>query len=119
MGEQGRKGDDGKLPLELIPEEFFDELGEVYRVGLKYGRENWKKGLTFRRMKGAMMRHMNQFFKGEDYDSGSPTQHHLAAVAFYCAAIIYFQHRGRDDLDDRDTEGSERATRLHGRVGYE
>lgn len=99
---QGTKDDDGKLPLELIPEEFIRAVGEVYKVGLHYGRENWKKGLTFRRMKGAMMRHMNSFYLGEDFDTKSPTQHHLAAVAFYCAAIIYFQARGRKDLDDRD-----------------
>lgn len=102
----GRKGDADKLPMELIPEEFLVSLAEVYKVGLHYGRENWKGGLSFRRMKGAMMRHMNKFFQGENFDGGSPTQHHLAAVAFYCAAIIYFQARNRADLDDRDVNAS-------------
>lgn len=51
-------------------------------------------------MKASMYRHMIDFFKGIDYDPENG-QHVLAAVAFYCAAIIYFQKAERDELDDR------------------
>lgn len=98
---QGAKFDQGKLRYDLIPEAFLEELARVYTIGAsKYGDGNWKKGLSFNRMKASMYRHMVSFFQGQDYDEENG-QHALAAVAFYCAAIIYFQHKGREDLDDR------------------
>lgn len=102
--EGATKHDADKLRYDLIPVESLEEIAKVYTIGAeKYGDDNWRKGMKFRRMAGAILRHFFAFMRGEDRDP-EDGQHHLASVAFYLLAMLYFQARDRDDLDDRTGE---------------
>lgn len=94
------KFDGQKLRYELISVIGLEELAKVYTAGsIKYSDRNWEKGFDWTRLLGAAMRHLFAFCKGEDFDEESGC-HHLAAVAFYCFALMHFRIT-RPDLDDR------------------
>src|ERR1700758_5489939 len=100
MTEQGHKNDSEKLRYELIPAEAMDMLAEVYTIGAKkYADDNWRQGLNFRRVIGAMLRHAFAYSRREtrDPDDG---QHHLAAVA-WCAFTLMVLEIEHPELDDR------------------
>jgi hypothetical protein len=95
------KYDQEKVKLSLIPTKPLLELGRLMTFGAnKYSAHNWREGMTFSRAMDAMERHYLAFKDGENYDKES-TQHHLAAVMFYCCVILEFWFTGRVDLDDR------------------
>lgn len=92
----GKKGQKVVRP-ELIPWEAIAELGFVYGEGAKkYGDNNWRKGYDYSLSIGAMKRHILKFEAGQDYDAEG--FHHMAAVMFHAAALIYFQanNKGTD-----------------------
>jgi len=71
----GRKDDSGKLRYDLIPPEALEALTKVLMHGAeKYGDNNWKKGINYRRIYGAIQRHLQDWRKGQwiDTDSGLP-----------------------------------------------
>lgn len=99
MTEQGRKDDQGKLRYDLVPADALQQLVEVYTMGAaKYGDRNWENGIDYSRIYAAMMRHLQAWWQGEDYDE-EDGQHHLASVAWGAFALIHFQMAGpcRDD----------------------
>ncbi len=94
------KHDDGKLPLSLIPREALELEAEVFGYGeRKYAAWNWTKGMSYRRLIDAAMRHLVAFADGEDDDPESGLGHlgHLRA----CAAMLIGQTRIHPELDDR------------------
>lgn len=97
---EGKKYDTGKLRIDLIPAQALEELAAVYTYGAnKYADHNWRRGIKWSRVFGAMMRHLWAFWRGEDLDeeSGLP---HLAHAAFGCFALLEYR-RTRRDFDDR------------------
>jgi len=97
--ESGKKFDDGKLRYDLIPAYPLERLAEVYTIGCKkYADRNWEKGISWSRCFGAMMRHAWKFWAGNSIDPEG--QHHLAAVVFYCFALMEYE-RTHNELDDR------------------
>ena len=98
--EQGVKFDQEKSRMDLIDSDFLVELGDALRYGAKkYATHNWRSGLQFSRITGALMRHLAAFNKGEDIDpeSGLPHTAHIAA----CSMFLSWTSKHRKDCDDR------------------
>jgi hypothetical protein len=75
------------------------ELGKVAGMGLeKYGKWNFLKGYDWSLNYSAMMRHMEQFWAGEDVDEESGLLH-VVHAAWHALALTSFQVRniGTDD----------------------
>lgn len=101
MAFEGKKYDEGKLRYDLIPPEALEALVKRYTSGAaKYNDRNWEKGILFSRVFGAMMRHAWAWYAGETIDKETG-ENHMAAVAWNAFALLTYQFRGMDELDDR------------------
>ncbi len=68
----GKKFDEGKLRMDLIPPEAIKGLAKVLTYGAdKYGEKNWLNGLSYSRVYAAIQRHLWAFWEGEDNDDES------------------------------------------------
>lgn len=97
---EGVKFDQGKNRYDLISGYALDELVKIYTYGTKkYDDNNWRKGMKWGRVFGAMMRHAWAFWRGESLDpeSGLP---HLAHAAWNCFSLMEYE-RIHPELDDR------------------
>lgn len=95
-GEKGQK----LQRFDLLPWPELTEVAELYGVGSKkYSPRNWEQGYKMSLSFGALMRHVTQFWNGEDHDSETKVSH-LASVVFHALALMRF---GKMDpaLDDR------------------
>ena len=94
------KFDGEKVRYDLIPADSLHKLAEVYTFGArKYADENWRKGMSWKRIFGAIMRHSWAWFRGEDNDpeSGLP---HLAHAAWGFFTLMHFSDHCKK-YDDR------------------
>lgn len=85
--------------LDLIPVYAQIEEAKVHGMGaVKYNSYNWRKGYDWGLSYGAMQRHLNAFWNGEDRDpeSGLP---HLAHARWHTGVLLEFMHYelGTDD----------------------
>lgn len=86
--------------FDLIPTGPLTELAEHFgRTAQKYPPDNWRAGFEWSKCYAALLRHVTQFWAGEDLDEelGSP---HLAAVAWHAMILLEFM-RTRPEFDDR------------------
>jgi len=94
----GQKGQ--KLArFSLLPVEPLWELAEHYGKGCrKYSERNFELGYAWSLSYDAAMRHLNQFWGGEDMDPETRTKHVIAA-AWHCLALALFMktHPEKDD----------------------
>lgn len=100
MNESGSKFDNGKPPLFYNPPEFQYGAARAFAYGArKYNDWNWLGGLRASRLFGALLRHLNAWFWGEDIDPESGLGHldHAAASL----AMLMETVKRRPDLDDR------------------
>jgi len=89
-----------KLRYDLIPPEALEALAYVYTAGAeKYGPRDWERGVAYSHMYAALMRHLERWRMGEDYDPDDG-QHHLASVVWRAMALLTYELRGRRELDD-------------------
>ena len=106
----GRKHDNGKPRMELLPLGTMMEVAEVLAHGAnKYGVGNWAKGMRWGRMLGACLRHLTAFQGGEDKDPETGL-HHLAHAACCILFLLSYQRYaiGSDDRDETTCEGTRR-----------
>lgn len=125
---EGKKYDGSKLRMELIPYDSLIEVAKVITVehkasGLhlrfdktpfavlievakiftfgagKYEDNNWRKGIKWSRIFGALIRHATAWYLGENNDPEQDISH-LAACIWVCLIIINFT-KTRKDFDDR------------------
>jgi len=100
---EGRKDDQQKPRMDLIPPEAIDALSHVLTDGAdRYGDRNWEKGMRWGRPFAACMRHLWAWWRGEttDPDSGrSHLWHALCCVAF----LVAYEQRSVGE-DDRPQE---------------
>ena len=85
--------------FDLIPTTPLWELAEHYGKGCKkYSDNNWRKGYRWGLSFAALMRHLTQFWSGEDYDTETGSKHIIAA-AWHCFALAEFMdvHQSFDD----------------------
>jgi dATP/dGTP diphosphohydrolase len=98
--QQGTKFDNDKLRVDLIPVVGLLQQARVYSIGArKYSDHNWRNGLKWSRIIGAMFRHMLLFMAGESIDSDDG-QHHLASVAWGANTLMEYEFTHKE-LDDR------------------
>lgn len=94
------KDDFRKTRFDLLPFEGLEEVADVMAHGeLKYGTDNWRSGLEYRRLFAAALRHLFSFWDGEDLDPESGC-HHLAHAACCCLFILTYIKKGVG-IDDR------------------
>lgn len=104
MTKPGFKNDEGKTRYDLIPPLPLKALAHVYTMGAgKYTDHNWRKGMAWSRIIGAMMRHIEAFRSGISYDP-KDGQHVLGSVA-WCAFALMEYERTHPELDDRMLDG--------------
>lgn len=97
----GTKFDNEKVDLHVLDPLFVEGTAHVAQFGeQKYGKSNWKKGLTQTRIINAMRRHLAQIEKGEDIDDESGF-HHAYHIAWGCQVLAYQHRNGQHHLDDR------------------
>jgi hypothetical protein len=98
--ENGRKDDADKIRVDLLDPLALEGLAAVLTFGAKkYADNNWRGGISYSRLTGAMLRHLFAFLRGEDLDSESGLPHidHLGC----CWMFLSNMTKTRKDLDDR------------------
>ena len=96
----GMKFDQEKPRTDLLDPDALLGTAAVLGFGAKkYADNNWKKGIAYSRILGALLRHTFAIMRGEDTDaeSGLPHVDHLACEAMF----LQYMMRSRKDLDDR------------------
>jgi hypothetical protein len=100
MSGTGIKNDSGKPAITLIPTDAITGMAMALTFGAKkYGADNFRGGIAYRRLADAAMRHLLAFIEGEDNDkeSGLPhLDHCLASIA-----MLKFMTVHKQDMDDR------------------
>lgn len=84
----------------LVPPYPLMKLAEHYGRGAhKYADHNWRKGYEWSKSYDALVRHLQQFWDGEDIDeeTGSP---HMVAVAWHAFTLVQFM-KDFPEFDDR------------------
>lgn len=118
----GIKHDKGKLDLTLVPIETLQALTRAKQFGaLKYGRNNYKGGISYVRVSAAALRHLFAWLQVEDKDSESGLNHldHLLACI---SMLVYYDANPRlkqlyDDRDLIKTRTIKRVVRRHRKRG--
>lgn len=96
----GKKFDDGKLPLHLLPTESLEEIAKVLAFGAqKYDSWNWTNGLAWSRVLGATLRHLYKWARGIDVDEESGLNH-LAHAGCNILFLLWYSTY-RKEYDDR------------------
>jgi hypothetical protein len=104
---EGRKNDQDKTPMHLLPPELFTGTAAVLAFGAnKYAPRNWELGMAWHRPYAALLRHMLAWWAGEDNDpeTGLPhTWHAACCIAF----LMAYEQRGigTDDRPKGDRDG--------------
>lgn len=98
--ESGTKHDAAKIPLDLLPSEALFRIAEVLAQGAKkYGRNNWRNGLSYSRLIAAALRHLLAFNAGENLDPETNLSHLCHASC--CLLFLIEQLKTHPELDDR------------------
>lgn len=104
---EGRKDDQAKVRMELIPPELFIAVGDILTSGAqKYSDRNWEHGMKWSRVYGALLRHLTAWWCGENTDPETGRSH-LWHVACCVTFLLTYEMRGAGE-DDRPT-GEPRA----------
>jgi hypothetical protein len=86
----GLKDDECKLRYDLIPAYPLEVLAQVYTAGAaKYEDNNWRKGIKWGRLFGAIMRHLWAYWRGEDLDRETLLPH-LAHAIWGCMSLLEY-----------------------------
>lgn len=122
MKKSARRYNSNKLRYELIPPSFLKELAKVYSMGAeKYtilddkgniiddGADNWRNGQGWKEAAASVIRHLEKFRDGEDFDNDWPKDLidkygptlHLGNAAWGIAALIEF-YKIHPELDNRN-----------------
>lgn len=97
---EGRKDDQDKCRLDLVPPEAIEALGWVLTDGAKqYGERNCEQGMRWGRLYAALLRHMLAWWRGEDTDPDSGRSH-LWHALFCVSLLVVYEKRGTGE-DDR------------------
>ena len=99
------KHDQGKLRYDLLPTDSLKELVRVFTYGVeKYDDRNWEKGIEWGRIYGAIQRHLNAFWSGEEINEEDGNLSHLAQAAWGCLVLESYRQR-KIGKDTRENNG--------------
>lgn len=97
---EGRKDDNGKPRMDLLPPELLVSVSTVLGFGAeKYAARNWEQGMSWGRVFAALMRHMWAWWSGEKSDPETGYSH-LWHAGCCIAFLIAYEERGIGE-DDR------------------
>jgi hypothetical protein len=86
----------GRGKPSLIPTAALRRDAVHYEVGGQiHGDRNWEKGRNFSYHTDAIARHLWDYI-----DRGCDREDHLAAIRWHAAALMFYEARGRDHLND-------------------
>lgn len=71
------------LGLSLIPYHSIIRLGKIFIEGLRYGRDNWKKGVNDKEYQEERLEHTLRYIFL--WKEGDRSEDHLAKVMWFCA----------------------------------
>lgn len=95
----GQKGSKEQR-FDLIPVGPLTELATLYGRGArKYADRNWELGYEYHLSYAALMRHLTQWWSGQDEDEETGVSH-LASVVFHAFALMEFL-KTHPDFDNR------------------
>lgn len=95
------KFDEEKIRLELVPTELIWAVGSILTFGaIKYAPRNWELGMDWSRVYGALQRHLNAWWSGENKDPETGKSH-LWHAGCCIAFLIAYEQRGIGE-DDRE-----------------
>ncbi|QOR59963.1 hypothetical protein [uncultured phage cr114_1] len=110
--EQGKKNDQDKVRMDLVPLEAVEHIAEVLTMGCKkYGENSWQNLPDFyKRYEAALLRHLTAIDKGELIDPESKLPHidHVLCNAMF---LSWGYHNGKainihvKDIDNEYNEG--------------
>jgi len=87
---EGKKNDQGKPQLSLVTKTLIWGIAQVMTFGaVKYGRDNWRKGMDWNRPYDALLRHLTAWWDGEGTDSETGLSHLLHAACELMFLIEY------------------------------
>lgn len=96
----GVKFDGNKPDMTDIPLEAMWQMGAAFTYGQKkYGKNNYRNGMSVSRQLAASVRHIYQHLSGETFDPESGVTHlghALASIAMACYTMA-----NKPELDDR------------------
>ena len=95
--------------FDLVPIGPLTELARHYgRGAFKYADRNWEKGYPWSLSYASLMRHLTQWWDGEDIDPETGSSH-LVAVAWHAFALLEFinSHPELDNRPNTETEDAE------------
>lgn len=96
---QGKKNDSGKPSITLIPTEAITGIAKGLTYGAnKYGRWNYRDGISHSRLLDASLRHLLCVIDGEEIDEESGNYHIWHALA--SLAMYEWMRIHRPDLND-------------------
>jgi hypothetical protein len=96
----GQKLDADKPRTDLLDPLALEGIAKVLAFGAKkYAANNWRGGISYGRLLGALLRHCFAIMRGEDNDpeSGLPHIDHLGCCWMFLSNMM----KTRPDLDDR------------------
>jgi len=97
---KGLKFDQGKPAVALVPVEAILGAARGLTYGKnKYGADNFRAGIEYRRLVSSLMRHLLAWMNNEDIDEESQL-HHIDLVLSN-ASMLRWMIENRPDLDDR------------------
>jgi hypothetical protein len=97
---RGLRFNTGKTLYHLIPPYPLEQIAKVFTKGAeKYAPNNWKKGMPWSEVEGSLIRHLEAYRSGEDFDSESGL-YHMAHVAVNAIFLIDY-YRSNPQFDDR------------------
>lgn len=98
--DQAMKFDGDKVRMELIPPELMEAVGTILTFGAKkYADRNWEQGMSWSRVYGALLRHLNAWWSGDSLDPETGKSH-LWHAACCITFLIAYEQRGVG-TDDR------------------
>lgn len=96
----GKKFDQKKAPISLIPREAIEEEAKALAFGAnKYGRYNFREGIEYTRLIDAALRHILAIADGEDLDEESQCFH--AGNARANLGMLLYMMKHKPEKDDR------------------
>ncbi len=95
----GKRDNDCKIRYDLIPSFAQEQYAKVLTFGaIKYGDNNWKKGMPWSTILSSLERHLEAIKKGEDYDKESGFLHiaHVMCNAGFLTEYYNIYPQGDD-----------------------